>query len=114
MRQFKSTFRSFFSVIILLSLAAITSAQETVVVGQVLNKADKTPIQKVNVCFKNSDKPTQSNDEGYFLIRYNGRESTLIFSCVGYKKQQIQQVDDHHTKKIKQLQTLPTERYWKN
>ena len=90
MRQFKSTFRSFFSVIILLSLAAITSAQETVVVGQVLNKADKTPIQKVNVCFKNSDKPTQSNDEGYFLIRYNGRESTLIFSCVGYKKQQIQ------------------------
>ena len=90
MRQFKTTFSWFLLVIFFLSLAALASAQETVVVGQVLNKADKTPISQVTVCFKNSDKPTQSNDEGYFLIRYNGRESILTFSCVGYKKQQIQ------------------------
>lgn len=66
-----------------------TSAQETVVVGQVLNKTDKTPVSQVNICFKNSDKIVQTNDEGYFMIRYTGKESTLVFSSVGFKKQQI-------------------------
>ena len=75
--------------LIFLVATAFVTAQETVVVGQVLNKTDKTPIPQVNICFKNSDKPTQTNDEGYFVIRYTGRESTLTFSCIGYKKQQI-------------------------
>ena len=74
---------------ILFLFTALASAQETVVVGQVQNKNDKTPIFQVNISFKNSDKTIQSNEEGYFLIRYNGRESVLNFSCVGYKKHQI-------------------------
>lgn len=75
--------------ITMLFASIITSAQETVVVGQVLNIADKTPIPSVNIFFKNSDKVVQSNEEGYFLIRYNGKESTLIFSSIGYKKHEI-------------------------
>lgn len=31
----------------------------------------------------------QTNEEGYFLIRYSGKESVLIFSSVGYKKKEI-------------------------
>jgi hypothetical protein len=83
----KNVFRSL--LIILLFASTLASAQETVVVGQVLNIADKTPITNVNIRFKNSTKTVQTNDEGYFLIRYNGKESTLIFSSVGYKKQEI-------------------------
>ncbi len=65
------------------------SAQETTVVGQVLNKTDKSPLLQVNIYFKNSDKAVQTNDEGYFMIRYTGSESILVFSSVGFKKQQI-------------------------
>jgi len=75
--------------IILLFASSFTSAQETVVVGQVLNKADKSPIPHVNIYFKNSEKVEQTNEEGYFLMRYTGKESTLYFSSIGYKKEEI-------------------------
>jgi len=78
-----------FLLITLLFASSFTFAQETVVVGQVLNIADKKPIPSVNIYFKNSDKIVQSNEEGYFLIRYTGKESTLIFSSVGYKKREL-------------------------
>ena len=75
--------------IILLFASSFAVAEETVVVGQILNKADKSPVPQVNISFKNTDKVTQSNEEGYFLIRYTGKESQLIFSSVGYKTQHI-------------------------
>ena len=75
--------------ILMLLVAVSMSAQETVVVGQVLNIVDKSPIPNVNVHFKNSLKNVQTNEEGYFLIRHTGKESVLIFSSVGYKKQEI-------------------------
>ena len=64
-------------------------AQETLVVGQVFNKDDHAPIPQVNIYFKNSGQVVQSNEEGYFMIRTKERHSTLIFSCVGYKQEQI-------------------------
>ena len=75
--------------IILLFASSFAVAEETVVVGQILNKADKSPVPQVNINFKNTDKVTQSNEEGYFLIRYTGKESQLIFSSVGYKTQHV-------------------------
>ncbi len=75
--------------ITLLFASGFVSAQETVVVGQVLNIVDKAPISSVNIYFKNSPRVVQTNEEGYFLIRYTGKESTLIFSSVGYKKQEL-------------------------
>ncbi|WP_041620372.1 DUF5686 and carboxypeptidase-like regulatory domain-containing protein [Paludibacter propionicigenes] len=75
--------------IIGLLVTTFTHAQETVVAGQVLNISDKNPISNVNIRFRNSTKYVQTNDEGFFLIRYTGRESKLIFSCVGYKTQEI-------------------------
>ena len=76
-----------FSIFFLVSIAV--SAQETIVVGQILNNTDKSPVPQVNIYFKNSDNVTQSDVEGYFMIRYFGKESQLIFSSVGFKKQTI-------------------------
>jgi hypothetical protein len=64
-------------------------AQETTVVGQVISKTDHSPIPNVNIIFKNTANGVQSNDEGYFLIRNNGKENTLVFSAVGFRKQEI-------------------------
>lgn len=64
-------------------------AQETIVVGQVFNQADKSPVPDVNVYFKNTNKGTTTNDEGYFMIRYLGNEDVLVFSSVGFKRKEI-------------------------
>ena len=66
-----------------------TAAQETVVVGQVMNMKDKSPIPFVNITFKNSQTVTQSNEEGYFMIRTNDKQTTLEFTSIGYKKREI-------------------------
>lgn len=64
-------------------------AQETLVVGQVLNATDSQPVADVNIFFKNSEIGVKTNDEGYFLIRTQGNENTLVFSCVGYRRREI-------------------------
>jgi len=63
-------------------------AQETVVAGQVLSATDRSPIPFANVFFKYTQKGAQCNEEGYFLLRNQGIETTLVFSSVGYKKQE--------------------------
>jgi len=64
-------------------------AQETLIVGQVLNASDSGPVADVNVFFKNTEIGVKTNDEGYFLIRTQGTETTLVFSCVGYRRKEI-------------------------
>jgi hypothetical protein len=59
------------------------------VVGQILNKVDKTPISQVNIYFKNSPVAVQSDENGNFLIKTTGNYTSLIFSCVGFKTEQI-------------------------
>ena len=71
------------------SSKAIAQTLQTVVVGQVLNKTDNTPLYQVNIYFKNSTQIIQSNEDGYFLIRINGHYNTLVFSCMGFKKEEI-------------------------
>jgi len=71
------------------SSKAVAQTQETVVVGQVLNKADNTPLHQVNIYFKNSTQIIQSNEDGYFLIQINGHYNTLVFSCIGFKQEEI-------------------------
>lgn len=65
------------------------NAQETVVVGQVLNKYDRSPLESVNVSFKGTNVRTLTNSEGYFLIRNSGSESVLVFSLVGYRTEEV-------------------------
>lgn len=82
-------FRNVFITILLLLFTTSIAAQETLVVGQVLDINDKTPIPSVNISFKNSETGVQSNEEGYFVIRTKGKQTTLLFSSIGYKKQEI-------------------------
>ncbi|MBP1676454.1 MAG: hypothetical protein H6Q20_1013 [Bacteroidetes bacterium] len=75
--------------LILLILASKLTAQETIVVGQVYNSTDRTPVPDVNIFFKNTTGGTKTNDEGFFMLRYHGQESVLVFSCVGYRRKEI-------------------------
>jgi len=58
-------------------------------VGQILNRADKSPIAAVNIFFKNTEIGVQSNEEGYFKISTSGKETTLVFTSIGYKDHEI-------------------------
>jgi hypothetical protein len=64
-------------------------AQETTVVGQVIDKYDKHPLSSVSIYFKGTSVGTTSNEEGYFLLRHTGKENILVFSAIGYKKMEI-------------------------
>ena len=75
--------------LLVLLAASKLSAQETMAVGQIINSTDNSPIPGVNVYFKNSSTGVQSDQEGYFLIRITGKETTLVFSSVGFKSREI-------------------------
>lgn len=60
--------------------------QETVVVGQVFDKATHTALPLVSVYFEGADFYTQTDKEGYFLIKNRGKEDKLVFSLIGYHK----------------------------
>lgn len=79
----------FFCLIIQFSQNGFMFAQETLAVGQVLNIADKSPIENVNVYFKNTNIGVKTNNEGYFMVRTTGSETTIVFSCVGYVRKEI-------------------------
>lgn len=82
---------SLYTILLLLALFSgmPIKAEETVVIGQVLSSEDKTPIAAVNIRFKNFGKGTQSNEEGYFMIRNRGYQTTLVFTAVGYKPHEV-------------------------
>lgn len=83
-------FMFFICQLLMLSFSTIRlSAQETLVVGQVVNQVNKQPISSAKIFFKNNSKIAVSNEEGYFLIRNSGKEKLLIFSAEGYKDKEI-------------------------
>lgn len=83
----------FFRLILILTLWCCLhftmQAQETLAVGQVLNAFDKSGVPDVNIFFKNTQIGTKSNEEGYFMIRTSGEETTLVFSAVGFRSKEI-------------------------
>jgi len=80
----------FNSLLLLFLFIGSLHAQETVVVGQVLNIKDKSPVPNVNISFRNSTTGgAQSNEEGYFMIRNTGKQNMLVFTSVGFKKHEI-------------------------
>jgi len=85
----RSIYKTVFINILLLLFTQSITAQETVVVGQVLNSSDQSPIPSVSISFKNTQLSTQANEDGYFLIRTNGKQTTLVFSSIGYKSKEI-------------------------
>ena len=72
-----------------LLISTSLSAQETVVVGQIMNRTDKSPVASVNIFFKNTNKGAVSNEEGYFMIRSTESHTTLVFSAIGYRRKEM-------------------------
>lgn len=68
---------------------SLVLAQETVVVGTVRSKTDKTPIQSVNIYFKNTPIGVVTDEDGFYIMKHTGPENTLVFSCIGYKTQEF-------------------------
>ncbi len=64
-------------------------AQETLLVGQVVDKRDLSAIPDVNIFFKNTEIGIKSNNEGYFVLRTYEKVNVIVFSCVGYKRKEI-------------------------
>lgn len=87
--MFSTKYRLLSIAILLLFNSLHLFAQETLAVGQVFDAVEKTPIANVNVWFKNTKIGIKSNDEGFFMIRNTGSETTLVFSCVGYRTKEI-------------------------
>lgn len=69
-------------------LTQVVKAQETLLVGQVLDSKDLSPIPEVNIFFKNTTIGIKSNSEGFFMLRTNEKVNVVVFSCVGYKRKE--------------------------
>lgn len=82
-------YRLFSTAILLLLVSLRLYAQETLAVGQVFDAVEKMPVANVNVWFKGTGIGIKTNDEGFFMIRNAGPETTLVFSCVGYRTKEI-------------------------
>lgn len=79
-------FRTVIVVFVLMNSVFISlRAQETLAVGQVVDAQSLLPIPNVNIVFKNTETGVKSTDDGYFMLRTMGNETTLVFSCIGYQ-----------------------------
>jgi hypothetical protein len=84
-----STIRYIYMLFMMLLFAVNLVAQETIVVGNVRSKTDKSPIQSVNIYFKDTHVGVESDEDGFYVIKHAGQENTLVFSCIGYKNQEF-------------------------
>lgn len=62
---------------------------ETLVVGYVRSKTDKSPIAAANVFIEGTLIGTQTDEEGFFILRHRGTENKLVISSIGYKSHTI-------------------------
>ncbi len=70
-------------------LAQFITAQDIVVVGQVLSAEDSQPLEAESVWFKGTNIGCTTNEDGFFMLRSNEPQRMLIASVVGYKQRQI-------------------------
>ncbi|MDR0810815.1 MAG: DUF5686 and carboxypeptidase regulatory-like domain-containing protein [Paludibacter sp.] len=80
---------SFICLLCVLVFSEKIAAQEYVVVGQVIAKADRMPIPYASVYLKNTNIGTASDENGYFMLRHSGESPAFIVSCVGFKTREI-------------------------
>lgn len=75
-------------ILFLFLMPALSFAQEseTIVVGYVRNAFDKSPIPAVNVYFEGTGYGTQTDEEGFYVLKHSGGERKVVFSSIGYKK----------------------------
>lgn len=65
------------------------STAETIIVGEIYDKQNNTPIENAHIYFKKTQIGATSNAEGFFMLRTQEHHSgVLIVSALGYKQQQ--------------------------
>lgn len=84
MRKFLLT-----SVCLLLTLCVQLRAQERMVTGTITGSDDGAPLPGVSVVVKGTVKGTNTDSEGKYRISVPDAKSVLIFSFVGFEKQEI-------------------------
>jgi hypothetical protein len=84
-------FRSILLFSVLIGMAGPLRAQpgETLVVGYVRSKSDKSPLAAANIYFEGTRVGTQSDEDGFFVLRHLGPEKKLVFSSIGYKTVEV-------------------------
>ena len=73
---------------VLISFSISTSAQ-TNISGQVLEKDTNIPLVGVSILIKGTSQGTSSNFDGNYKLSNVNQGSTLVFSYIGYKTQEI-------------------------
>ncbi|HEX2976865.1 MAG TPA: TonB-dependent receptor [Bacteroidales bacterium] len=81
-------YRLLSATIIFFLFSVSLKAQETALTGYVVSGDDKTPLPGVSIVLKGTTQGTLSDDKGFYTISA-GEGSVLIFSFIGYNKQEI-------------------------
>ncbi len=77
------------STIIITLTTLIATAQDIVIIGQILSAEDSQPLEAASVWFKGTNIGCITNEEGFFMLRSPEPQRTIIASVVGYKQRQI-------------------------
>lgn len=77
------------AVVLLLVVSQFAIAQERVVSGRVTDSKDGTAVPGVSVAPKGSKTGTSTNPDGTFRISVSSNVTVLVFSSVGYVKQEV-------------------------
>ncbi|MCL1867997.1 MAG: DUF5686 and carboxypeptidase regulatory-like domain-containing protein [Paludibacter sp.] len=80
--------KKLFPLLSFLCFSVFVLAQETLLVGQVLDE-NREPLADVSVYFKGTYNGMQTNEDGYFMVRTDGSQTVVVFSHLGYKKQEL-------------------------
>ncbi len=81
--------KKIYTIILSILLTQFIIAQDIVVIGQVLAAEDSKPLEAANVWFKGTNIGCITNEEGFFMLRSDIPQRTIIASVVGYKQRQI-------------------------
>jgi hypothetical protein len=73
----------------LLFSAGLLAQSEEIVLGQILDKYSRQAVAGATVVYKNTRIATESNNEGYFLLRSDGNFRVVEISAKGYKNYKI-------------------------
>src|SRR6266705_1154644 len=77
-------------VVLLMLFTSMAWAQTRTVSGKVTSAEDGTSLPGVNVVVKGTSNGTTTNAEGIYNLSISDGGTTLVFSFIGYKSQEIE------------------------
>jgi len=77
------------SLLVMLLVSTVLFAQDRKVTGKVVDQSDGTGIPGVNVSLKGIPSNVSTNADGVFTIQVKSNTDVLVFSYIGYIRQQV-------------------------